>query len=78
MNESPSIKFTIEFENEYKLAFLDFLIERRGDKLATSLCRKKKTDSKNTVIFVSNHPYASKTGIVNTLFSRAKTHCSNQ
>jgi hypothetical protein len=76
--QSPCIKFTIEFKNEYKLAFLDFLIESRGDKLATSVYQKKKQILENTVIFVSNHPYATKTGIVNSLFSRAKTRYSDK
>ena len=39
-SQHPSIQFTMEEEKDHKIAFLDVLVTRNGDRLATSVYRK--------------------------------------
>jgi hypothetical protein len=78
-NQFPTIKFTIEKENNKELAFLDVLVKRNNNnnKLSTTVYRKK-TDSGRYLNYKSNHPPATKQAIASTLFHRAMTHCSSE
>jgi predicted GIY-YIG superfamily endonuclease len=73
-NQSSSIKFTMEKEQDEKIPFLDVLVYKNNNKLSTAVYRKK-TDSGRYLNYNSNHPPAVKRGIANTLITRAETHC---
>ena len=68
---SPSIQFTVEFENEDKISFLDVNVHRtlQGD-LRTSIYRKP-THSNRYLNFESHHPLIQKLAVPNTLYHRA-------
>ena len=71
----PSIKFTLETENDNKLSFLDILMERKDDKFYTSVFRKKTFTGQ----YVNYHSYCSdkrKINLIRTLCDRAKKICS--
>ncbi|XP_068690277.1 uncharacterized protein [Montipora foliosa] len=71
-NQQPSIRFTMETENDYKLAFLDTAVSREpGGRLTTSGNRKP-THSDQYVAYDSHHPQSVKRGIVKCLYERAK------
>lgn len=72
--QAKTIKFTIEYEKDGKLPFLDVEVKREGDKISTSVYRKV-TDSGRYLHYDSNHPQCTKTGIASTLLHRAKSHC---
>ena len=65
-----NIKFTLEYENEGSLPFLDVLIVKADNYLRTSVYRKP-THTNQYLAFSSNHPIHVKKGIVKCLKSRA-------
>ena len=71
-----SIKFTIETELNLQLPFLDTLIKKTGNTFETSVYRKK-THTNRYLHFKSNHHMNIKTGVVKSLYDRAKIICSN-
>jgi len=81
LNSSPfGIKFTIEFEVDGRLPFLDCLVEKLHSSegtstLSTSLYRKP-THTDRYLHFFSNHHPIIKAGIVKTLASRIPVVCA--
>ena len=72
----PSIKFTYETENDNKIPFLDTEILRHNDGSISTTVHRKSTHTDKYLAFSSHHPLAQKLSVVNTLKSRAKTHCT--
>ena len=72
----PNIKFTVEEEENNSLSFLDIKITRVGDKLTTSIYRKK-TFSGVYLNYNSFLPRDYKRGLISTLLYRAYTLCSD-
>ena len=71
-NKQPSIRFTMETENDNKLAFLDTAVSRETDgRLITSVYRKP-THTDQYLAYDSHHPQSVKRGIVNCLYERTK------
>ncbi|XP_015757812.1 PREDICTED: uncharacterized protein LOC107337209 [Acropora digitifera] len=69
--QHPSIRFTMETENDNKIAFLDSLVTREPDgKLHTSVYRKP-THAVQYLAYDSHHPLSVKRGIFKCLLDRA-------
>ena len=62
----PSIKFTMEEEENQQIAFMDIQVTREGNKLSTSVYRKK-THTKRYLNFHLHHHPRTLIGIVKTL-----------
>ncbi|KAJ4446434.1 hypothetical protein ANN_13130 [Periplaneta americana] len=73
----PSIQFTMELEKDNCLPFLDVLVTRDQDKLATTVYRKS-THTGRYLHFQSNHPTHVKRGIISTLLNRANYICNKE
>ena len=71
-----NIRFTVEEEENGSLSFLDIKITRNGDKLMTSIHRKK-TFSGVYLNYDSFLPRDYKRGLISTLLYRAYTLCSD-
>ena len=70
--QHPSIRFTMETENDNRIAFLDSLVTREPEgKLHISVYRKP-THTDQYLAYDSHHPQAIKRGIVKCLHDRAK------
>ena len=68
--QHPSIRFTMELEQEGKLPFLDVCVHRSGDgKLATDVYRKPNHTARY-LQFSSNHPESAKKSVVRSLMQR--------
>jgi len=74
---NKAIKFTMEQENEGRLAFLDTLVKREDRKLVASVYRKP-THTDSYLRWNSNHPNSTKIGIVRCLAKRARTVCMKE
>ncbi|XP_068699268.1 uncharacterized protein [Montipora foliosa] len=81
-NQQPSIRFTMETENDYKLAFLDTAVSREPDGRLTTSVYRKPTHTDQYLAYDSHHPQSVKRGIVNCQVplrarqtSRNKTLC---
>ena len=75
-NVFEDIKFTMETENNNKLAFLDVLITRNASgELHTEVYRKG-THTDQILSYNSNHPKCHKRSCIRTLFRRIETHCN--
>lgn len=74
-----NIHFTVEFENQEKLAFLDVLIERdkKNNSYNTSLYRKP-TNTNLYLLYESNQCREYKLGLIRTLVTRIYLICSTQ
>ena len=70
----PSIKFTMEVEEDRKLPFLDVMVTRNEERLVTSVYRKK-THTDRYIHFTSNHDDRVKRGVIRCLRSRATRIC---
>ena len=71
-NQQPSIRFTMETENNNKLAFLDTAVLRKPDSRLTTSVYRKPTHSDQYLAYDSHHPQSVKRGIVKCLYERAK------
>ena len=71
-NQQPSIRFTIETENNNKLAFLDIAVSREPDGRLTTSVYRKPTHTDQYLAYDSHHPQSVKRGIVKCLYERAK------
>ena len=73
-----TISFTVEVENENKIAFLDVEItDQENGSLSTTVYRKK-TNRDQYLSFRYHHPISHKLAVVNTLYSRAERICITQ
>ena len=68
----PNIQFIIEYENDYKLAFLDTIISRRNEKLCIDVYRKP-THTDRYLDYNSHHDRKHKANTARTLIHRALT-----
>lgn len=76
-SREPTIKFTIEVEKDNSLPFLDILISKDNNNFRTTVYRKP-TNTNRYLNFESNHNISVKTGVVKSLYDRAKTICSDR
>ena len=70
--QQPSIRFTMETENNNKLAFLDTTVSREPDSRLTTSVYRKPTHTDQYLAYDSHHPQSVKCGIVKCLHNRAK------
>ncbi|KAJ4432985.1 hypothetical protein ANN_15242 [Periplaneta americana] len=73
----PSIQFMMEAEQNKCILFLDVLVTRDQEKLATTVYRKS-THTGRYLHFESNHPTHIKRGIISTLHNRATSICNKE
>ncbi|KAL9973358.1 hypothetical protein ACROYT_G019801 [Oculina patagonica] len=71
-NQQPSIRFTMETENDCKIAFLDTTVSREPDGRLTTSVYRKPTHTDQYLAYDSHHPQSVKCGIVKCLYDRAK------
>lgn len=71
----PALKFTVEYESDSKISFLDVLIERQCDSFVTSVYRKP-TFTGMCLPFDAYCPEKYKSGLVKCLVNRAQRICS--
>ena len=68
--QHPSIRFTMEEEEEQKLPYLDLNVNRcQGGSLRTSIYRKR-THTSSYLKFESNHPPSAKRSVISSLIKR--------
>ncbi len=72
-NISPTIKFTMEREENNQLAMLDTLIHRKEDGSTKITIYRKPTHTDQYLLMDSHHPLQHKLGVVRTLMHRAET-----
>jgi predicted GIY-YIG superfamily endonuclease len=70
-NFHKSIKFTIEEEEEGRLAFLDVMVYEKADGTLGHRVYRKTTHTNKYLNYHSYHPMPHKIGVVDTLFTRA-------
>ena len=75
-SQRPNIKFTVEFENDNSIPFLDVLVTHDDTGFSTSLCQKK-TYTGLYSDFDSLAPDKYKTNLINVLIFRAFQICSS-
>jgi hypothetical protein len=75
-SHSSSLRFTIEYETNGCLPFLEVYVQREGNSLCCGVYCKT-TGSVLYLNYHSNHPLTTKSGIINTLH-RAQTHCKDK
>ena len=71
-SQQPSIRFTMEIENNNKIAFLDTSVYREPDGRLTTSVYRKPTHTDQYLAYDSHHPRSVKRGIVKCLYDRAK------
>ena len=69
----PSIKFTMESEEDGTLLFLDTLLTRRGDGTISTSVYRAHTGKDWYLQYSSHHPLYVKRGVASCLFHRART-----
>ena len=75
-NLLPTIKFTVESEEDGKLPFLDVLVIHNKDTRSLSFkVYRKPTNSENYIHYYSHHSPNTKANIVTNMFSRALKIC---
>ncbi len=74
----PAIKFTIEREDDNKLAMLDTLVHRQDDCSLKTTVYRKATHTDQYLSFQSHHPLQHKLGVIRTLYHQADTVISDQ
>jgi Reverse transcriptase (RNA-dependent DNA polymerase) len=72
-----AIKFTMEVEEDLQLPFLDVLVQKKSNGLATTVYRKK-THTDRYLNYLSNHAEKTKIGVVKCLQKRAEAICSSE
>ena len=70
-NQHPSIRFTMEIEENKRLPFLDVQVFRKPDGSLGHSVYRKKTDTNRYLHADSNHHPSQKNSLVNILFRRA-------
>ena len=73
-SQNPAIEFTMDKENDRKIAFLDVLVEKEGTSATTSIFRKK-THTDKYLNYNSHHHARIKSGIIKCLGTRARKVC---
>jgi len=68
----PSIKFTMEREEDRSLPFLDVLLKRKEDGHLETLVYRKSTHTNRYLQYNSHHPTCVKKGLVKCLFNRSR------
>ena len=71
-SQQPTIRFTMETENDSKIAFHDASVPREPDGRLTTSVYRKPTDTDQYLVYDSHHPQSVKRGIVKCLYDRAK------
>jgi len=71
-SQQPSSRFTMEMENNSKIAFLDTSVYREPDGRLTTSVYRKPTHTDQYQAYDSHHPQSVKRGIVKCLCDRAK------
>ena len=71
-SQQPTIRFTMETENDNKIAFLDASVSREPDDRLTTSVYRKPTHTDQYLAYDSHHPQSVKRGIVKCLYDRAK------
>ena len=71
-NQQPSIRFTMETENNNKLTFLDTAVSREPDSRLTTSVYRKPMHTDQYLAYDSHHPQSVKHGIVKCLYDCAK------
>ncbi|KAG5891991.1 hypothetical protein JTB14_007739 [Gonioctena quinquepunctata] len=74
-SQEPTIKFTLESEQNNQLPFLDVMIQKSSSRMETSVHRKKTIPI--DIYYNSNHHASVKKGIVKCLYNRAQTVCNS-
>ena len=69
----PSIKFTMESEEDGTLPFLDTLLTRRGDGTISTSVYRKPTHTDRYLQYSSHYPLYVKRGVASCLFHQART-----
>ena len=72
--QKAAIQFTMEKEEDGKIAFLEVLVEKKGTPATTSIFRKK-TPTDRYMNYDSHHHARIKTSIIKRLGTRAKNVC---
>nr|VZI35509.1 unnamed protein product [Spirometra erinaceieuropaei] len=72
----PDIQFTMEAENNNQLPFVDVLVHRKPNGNIKTTVYRKATNTRQILSYHSKHPLCHKRSCVQTLYSRAETHCS--
>ena len=75
-NQQDSIKFTMEEEQDNRIAFLDVLVKREGLKMSSSVYRKA-THTDRYLDFNSHHHPKVLAGVVKYLKNRAVCVCDS-
>ena len=73
----PCIEFTIEWESDGQLPFLDILLNREEDGSISTSVYHKATHTDQHLCFHSHHPAAHKRAVVRTLMCRAEALSSS-
>ena len=73
----PNLQFTVEFESNNSMAFLDVLVTQEQEKLTTSLYRKP-THTRLYLLWGSSHNRRYKLGFIKTLVIRIYRICSSK
>ena len=71
-SQQPSSRFTMETQNNSKIAFLDTLVCIEPDGRLTTSVYRKPTHTDQYLAYDSHHPQSVKRGIVKCLYDRAK------
>ena len=77
-HHQPSIRFTKETENYYKLAFLDTAVSREPDGCLTTSMYRKPTHTDQYLAYYCHHLQSVKRGIVKCLYRRARQTSFNK
>ena len=71
-SQHPTICFTMETENDNKIAFLDASVSREPDGCLNTSVYRKPTHTDQYLTYDSYHPQSVKCGIVKCLYDRAE------
>jgi len=69
-SQQPSIRFTMEIENNSKIPFLNTSVSREPDGRLTTSVYRKLTHTDEYLAYDSHHPQSVKCGIVKFLYDR--------